>query len=357
MAQYDLLKSTTTDFTNTVPDFIMEAKALDVDNADGETIYYFQNAVSDIGYYANDPIVNSAANGMATWAFGRGVVYQDPDTQAEFEHFSGRGNDTFMTLMWNHEVIKLVVGDAFMEIIRADTKDLILNLLPISPERVRVISKSGLIKRYEVWDGQIWVKIKTKNMYHTSNKRIGDQIHGTSQINAIRKTIDARQEAEADERVIKHRDKALGIVKYKTNNVGKIEYANKQIENGVKNGEMIGLPEDTAEILPYPSKSSEDRQSWISSRENFAFATFGVPRNIITSDGTSEVGGITGHLSFEQTYGKEQSDEEANIWNKMARKLKFNRPPSLAPQTQDNNQKNTGLTTIQPQEATPSVNR
>ena len=252
MADNNLSRATTTDFTNQVPDFIMDDKALDVDNDGTETNWYFENAVTDMGYYANDPIVFSAANALATWSFGKGWVAEDDRTKIEFEHFSGRGNDTFANLMWNHEVIKLIVGDAFMEIVRQ--RDVIVNLLPISPERVKIVSDNGRIKRYEVWNSKKWKTIKPENMYHTSNKRIGDQIHGTSQLDAIRKTIDARQEAEADERIIKHRDKALGIVEYKTNNVGKIEYANKQIEKAVKNGEMVGLPADTAEIKPYPSK-------------------------------------------------------------------------------------------------------
>jgi len=149
----------------------------------------------------------------------------------------------------------------------------------------------------------------------------------------------------------------LGIVYYKTNNAGKISYANEQIQNAVKNGEMVGLPEDTAKIEPYPSRSSEDRQNWIQSRENHTYASLGVPRNMITADGTSEVGGINGHLVFEVTGGAEASDEEASIWNQLARRIKFNRPPSLAPNSQDNAEKNTGQTQIQPQEATPSVNR
>ena len=194
-------------------------------------------------------------------------------------------------------------------------------------------------------------------MYHTSNKRIGDQVHGTSQLDAIRKTIDARQEAEADERVIKHRDKAIGIMKYKTNNEGKILFVNKQVEKAVKNGEMIGVGADVVDFEAFPVKSSEDRQSWISSRENFTFATLGVPRSMITSDGTSEVGGINGHLIFEVTAGKEASDEEDSIDNQMFRKIKFTRPPSLAPKVQENQAANTGQTAIQPQEATPSVNR
>jgi len=61
---------------------------------------------------------------------------------------------------------------------------------------------------------------------------------------------------------------------------------------------MVGLPDDTAKIEPYPSRSSEDRQAWISYLENFIYQTIGVPRSIATSDGTSEVGGKMGNVNF-----------------------------------------------------------
>lgn len=356
MADLNLSRATTVGL-NTIPDFIMDAKALDVDNSSGETITYFENAVTDQGYYANDPIVFSAANGIGTWGFKQGWDSDDPSTVVEFEHFTGRGNETFAQIMWNHEVMKLVVGDAFAEIIWNKDDTLILNLVPIGPERVRIISKAGRILRYEAWDGDTWKKIPKENMYHSSNKRIGDQIHGTSQITAIRKSIDARQEAEADERTIKHRDKAIGIVKYKTNNQGKIDIANKAIKDAISNGDMIGIPDDTADFEAFPVKSSEDRQNWIQSRENHTYATLGVPRNMITADGTTEVGAIGGHLIFEVTAGAEALEEEQNIWSQMARKINFTRSISLAPNAQQNQAANTGTTQIQPQEATPSVDR
>ncbi len=358
MGKFDLNKATTVGLDG-IPNFIMEAKALDADNDTGETFTYFDNAVTDMGYYENDPIVFSAANGLATWAFKQGWTAEDDNTTQEFKHVTGRGNDTFAQVMWNHEVIKLVVGDAFMEIVWEDDDNskALANLIPISPERVCVVSESGRIKRYKVWDGDTWVDKKTTHIYHTSNKRIGDQVHGTSQITAIRKTIDARQEAEADERVIKHRDKAIGICKYKTNNQGKIDTANKAIKKGIDDGDMIGVPEDTVDFEAFPVKSSEDMQNWIQSRENHTYASLGIPRNMITADSTSEVGGINGHLIFEVTSGAEASDEEDSIDAQMFRIVKFNRPPSLAPKVQENQAANTGQTTIQPQEATPSVNR
>jgi len=263
MAELDLSKSTTTNFTDNIPDFIVTAKTLDIDNAGDETIWYFSDAQTNISYATTIPEIFSSLAALATWGFGRGwEPASDADAQLKdaLEHIRGRGNDTFDTVVWNHEWMKLAVGDAFMEIVWNKTRNIPLNLIPISPERVRIISKDGQIIRYEVWDSKEWTTIEKDDMIHSSNKRIGDQIHGTSQIDAVRFVIDARNEALADERIIKHRDKALGIVYYKTNNAGKISYANGKIEKGVENGEMIGMPEDTAKIEPYPSRSSEDRQ-------------------------------------------------------------------------------------------------
>ena len=356
MAQFDLNKATTTDFTNKVPDFIVESMALDVANADGsETFIYYEKATENYGYYFNHPQIASRINSLCTWSFGQGYTVENMRNKVILEHVTGNGKETFNSIIWNHEAVKLMQGDAFMEIVKKD--GILVNLINISPERVKTVFKDTRIIRYEIWNGKKWVKKKPREIFHSMNKKIGDSTRGTSQIQANKTVNDAMIESFEDERVIKHRDKALGIVYYKTNNAGKITFANSQIEKAVKNGEMVGMPEDTAKIEPYPSRSSEDRQNWISSRENFAFATFGIPRNMITSDGTSEVGGINGHLIFEQTYGKEQSDEEAAIWNQMARKIKFNRPPSLAPTVQDNQDANTGTTTIQPTEVTPSVNR
>ena len=356
-SEYNLSVATTTDFTNAVPDFIVESKALDVANANQEETYvYYDKATENYGYYFNHPQVSSPINALATWTVSKGWTCDNETLKQELEHITGNGKDNFDSIMWNHEVTKLVQGDAFLEIIRGN-KNMIINMIPISCERVKTVFKGPRIIRYEIWNGTKWVKKKVEEILHSQNKRIGDQIHGTSFIQSGKKIIDALLEANDYERKIKHRDKALGIVYYKTNNSGKIEYANSQIENAVKNGEMVGLPQDTAEIKPYPSKSSEDRQNWLQYLENLYYQTGGVPRSIATSDGTSEVGGINGHVIFEPIYTKEQNDLENDLWIQQAIKIKFNRPPSLAPKTQENVQKNTGQTTIQPAEIGGMTNR
>lgn len=358
MAEYNISNATTTDFTNQVPDFIVESKSLDTANAGGEETYvYFDKATEDFGYYFNHPQVSSPINSLATWSVSRGWTSINKETEVILKKIDGMGKDTFETIMWNHEVVKLAVGDAFLDIIR-NKKGTLVNLIPISPERVKVVIKSTRIIRYEIWNGKKWVKKQLKDILHSQNKRIGDQTHGTSLIQSNKGVIDTLLEAYADERVIKHRDKALGVVYYKTNNAGKITYANTQIEKAVKKGEMVGLPEDTAKIEPYPSKSSEDRQNWLQYNENLGYQTGGVPRSIATSDGTSEVGGKMGHVIFEPVYTKEQVDLEKDLWTQVAIEIKFNRPPSLGGmQPELDEAKNTGQTSIQPNDVGASMTR
>lgn len=349
--------ATTTNFTDNVPNFIVESMALDIANSDSsETYVYYEKATENYGYYFNHPQIASRVNSLCTWGFGQGYTTIDRAMEVILKKIDGNGKETFNSIVWNHEAVMLMNGDAFCEIIRND-KGTLVNLINISPERVKTVFKGPRIQRYEIYNGKKWVRKNINEIWHSFNNKIGDQTHGTSDIQSNKNVNDAMIEAFEDERVIKHRDKALGIVYYKTNNTGKIAYANSQIEKAVKDGEMVGMPEDTAKIEAYPSKSSEDRQSWLSYVENLGYQTGGVPRSLVTSDGTSEVGGINGHLIFEPIYGRQQLDRENELWSQVAIKIKFNRPPSLAPKTQENAEKNTGQTAIQPNEAEPKLNR
>jgi len=358
MAELNLSSATTTDFTNQVPDYIVAQKALDAVSPNAnETYHYFTKATTYYGYYLAIPEIFSAANALATWAFGNGWSTPNALLRTELEHVRGMGQDTFSKIIWQHEVVKLVVGDSFINVKR-NKKGAILNMIPISPERVRVVfNRSGMIKRYDTWNGTEWKVINKEDMIHSSNKRLGDQVHGTSQIEPSKFIIDARNEALSDERIIKHRDKALGIAYYETDKAGKIAYSNTQIEKAVKNGEMLGLPKDTVKIEPYPSRSSEDRTGWISYLENFFYQVFGVPRSIATSDGTSEVGGKMGNVNFEPTYAKERLDMEEDLKIQQAIEVNFEKQKSLGGLVSDDEAKNTGQTNLQPNDFTADLQR
>jgi hypothetical protein len=357
MAELNPNSATTTNLKNVVPDFIVKARALDVANQtkDGLYYWYFDKAPQNFGYYLEISSIFSATNGIANWSVGLGYKTENLLLKQELEHVTGMGQDTFDKIMWNHEVTKLIVGDAFCEIKRKDRK--IINIIPISPERVRIAYKNGRISHYETWNANEWKRIDKENMLHSSNKRIGDQVHGTSQIEPCKWLIDPIQEALKDGRMIQNRGKALGIAYYKTDNASKIAYANSQIEKAVKNGEMVGLPEGTVEIKEFPTKNIVDRQSWIAYLENQFYQNFGIPRSIVSSDGTSEVGGKMGHVIFQVPAAKEAMDIEGDLWAQHAIKITFNRPPSLGGLMQAEENKNTGMTSIQPNDVSATMNR
>lgn len=360
MAELNISSATTTNLAGTVPDWVVNARNFDrINPSQDETFQYFPDADTFLSYIYDIPEIYNAASALCTWAISRGYKALDPSLKAQLDHIKGIGNQSFIQLMWSHVFVKLICKDAFMEVKRGD-KDILLNMVAISPSRVRVVygKPGGLIKRYEVWDGEKWVKINKENMYHSSNNRIADHLTGVSQVEMAKKVVEAKAEALEDERIIKHRDKALGIAYYQTDKAGKISYANTQIAKAVKNGEMVGLPEGTVKIEPYPSRSSEDRTGWLQYLDNLFYQIFGVPRSIASSDGISEVGGKMGHVIFEPIYTKQQVEEEDNLAIQHGIFIKFNRPPSLGGmQPEIDESKNTGQMGLQPNDVSVTTER
>ena len=92
MASYDLSGATTTNFTDNVPDFIVESKNLDVANDGNEESYvYFGYAPECFGYYFNHPQVSSPINSLATWTVSRGWTTEDKLLEQELKHVTGMG--------------------------------------------------------------------------------------------------------------------------------------------------------------------------------------------------------------------------------------------------------------------------
>lgn len=356
MAQYDIGKSTTTDIGGKLDDYEVDSYSLDFASTQDETGHTFSKASEYFGYYKNIPELKKAIDALATWTVGIGWN-TDTITKVELEHVTGWGEDSFQSIIWNMIVTKKIIGDSFAEIIKEG--DLLINIKPISPERMKIITgKNGMIKRYEYQqsDGG-WKKFKPEKILHLCNDRVGDEIHGTSVIEACKWVIDARNEALSDKRLIEHRNRALGIAYYDTDDTGKINYANSQIEKAVKKGEMLGLPKETVQIAEFPNKTTTDKIAWIQYLEGFFYQAVGIPRVIATSQDYTEAASKVGFLTFEPVYTSEQQLLEQDLWNQLGIKITFNRPPSLGGTMQASEVKNTGQTGFQPTDLTATATR
>ena len=93
MAELNISSATTTNLSGTVPDFIVEAKALDAANKNqNETFLYFEDATQMLGYAYGIPEIFNAASALCTWSVNRGWKALNPQTKVELDHEIGRAH-------------------------------------------------------------------------------------------------------------------------------------------------------------------------------------------------------------------------------------------------------------------------
>ncbi len=355
MVQFDMSKSTITNI-GTANEFGVDAVALDHDT-NSPTVWEFDEATTRIGYYKKIPEFKKALDALATWTTGKGATVESTRTELQLQNLTGWGEDTFQSLMWNMIVMKKIIGDSFAEIVR-DDENQIINLKPISAERVRIVMKgNGTIERYDVRksDGE-FTPIKTQNMFHLCNDRIADEIHGTSVLEACQWVIDARNEALHDARKVFHRNVVpLRIIEYEGTDTKKRDDLILQYEEAIKKGEILVVPKGVVTVTDV-SITIQDPIQWIRYLENFFYQAVGVPKIILGgADEHTEAGGKVGYITFEPNYVQEQTQLESDLWAQLAIKVKFNRPASLGGLVQQDEAKNTGQVALQPNDAEASI--
>ena len=349
MADLNPSKSTTTSL-NTIQGYTVSAKPLDYSEGDNETYWYFSNTSTYFGYYKQIPELKKALDALAMWTAGKGYTTRDALTKIDLDRIQGWGEDTMDSILENMIIVKKLIGDAFAEIIRDPKTGRLINLKPISPERVRlVIDDNGLIKRYDVLTlKKAWKEIPRKNMLHLCNDRVGDEIHGTSVIEACKWVIEARNEAMDTYRKILRRSLALGVLYIDSDDAATITSVMAKVRTAVDKGEMLVLPMKTADIKD-SAVSVKDFLSWISYLENFFYQAVGIPKIILGgSQEFTEASSKVGYLTFEQVYMSEQRKLEQDLWNQVGIFVKFERPISLKDEMAQSEAKNTGQVGFQP---------
>lgn len=351
MPRTDINSATTTDFENQVDNFQIDLGFLDSPDDTNERKYSFPDASEHIGYYQNIPELKKAIDALASWTVGKGWETNTTKNSVKLENIQGEGVDSLQTVLENMIRIKKITGDAFSEIVRNDDGE-IINMKPLNTENMTiVVNNKGIIKRYEYRINNKVRRFEPEEIFHLSNDRIFNQIHGTSVVEACKDIIDSRKEALDVKRKLIQRSKALGIAYYDTDDAGEISYANEQIEKAVNKGEMLGLPKDTVQIEEYPTQNIPEILQWIQYLENFFYQAVGVPKIILGgSQEFTEASSKIGYLTFEQVYMKEQRELEAAFKNQIGIEISFKRPVSLQDHIQDSEEKNTGQLGLQPKE-------
>jgi hypothetical protein len=336
MTTLKIANAEASNLTTVVEDY--EVDNMSTFGATGEKETEWQNTDFSkwFGYFNTVPDLKTALIMKTQWTVGKGYT-ADPETSVILDHISGYGKDTFDDVLFNLDVMKRVAGDSFAEIIRdPDTKTL-LNLKPLDPGSIKIIvDKYGIIKRYEQTSktpGQKIVKWKPEEIFHLSNNRFADQIHGISDIAALEENIKASMEHFIDLKKINHRQsRPMIMFKVGTDDPGKISTFISKMDNAVNKGENIYIPDD-ANSVSYEViqvNVSNSVMLWGDTLRNSFFRAIGLPQIVPGAGGQStESESKVIYLAFEQLVEKDQRYLELQIWNQLRLKINLYPPATL----------------------------
>ena len=349
MTRTDITQTSTGDLSG-ISNFSVNSTVLDSPNANDKNWYQDDKVAEYLTYYKTTQL-KAPIDTLAIWTIGKGYN-TDNRTEAILENITGWGEDSFTSVLFNLMVMKKVTKiGGFAEIVRNEETGTLLNLIPRNPANMIIYyNKQGIITEYghKQSDGKI-KKFTPDKILHLVNDRIGDEVHGTSVVESVKWIIDAKEEAMRDWRRISHRS-TVRILYVEEDNKARLNTLKTEYKDAIKNGDLLILPikrgDGEFEDLQLPP--IQQFLEWIRYLENLFYQAVRVPKIIATSEGFTEAGGKMGYMTFEPIYTYEQTQLEADLWNQLAIRVKFNRPPSLSNAMNTTEEKNAGQTGLQP---------
>lgn len=336
MSNLDISKSVVSDNANTIDNYEVSPQNTEGISAGKETTYTNPLWSTHWAYFNKHPELKSAILMKATWIVGKGYE-TDAETKVILNQISGMGKDTFDEILFNMEICRRVGRDSFAEIIRDKETGILINLKPLDPSSIRIhINENGLLDHYEqinkVNTKANPKKFKVDQIFHLSNNRLADQIHGISDIESLDTTLLAELESFADTKKLMHTQaKPFIIFKLKTDDTTKINDFVTKVGNCRNNGDDLFIPDDE-NLLSYEVvqlNPSNFILSWRDAIKNRFYRALGLPQVIFGQAQATESGGKVEYLAHEQVFEKDQRYLEKQIWKQLGIKINLISPVSL----------------------------
>jgi hypothetical protein len=364
MAQLNISSTTAGNTSTNIDSTTIDTKQIDGVLDQEESYWINTNFKKWLGIYKTIPEVKTAIDMRAIWTGGNGYK-ADPRTEAILDHISGWGNDNFNSIMKNMRVMRRVAGDSFAEIIR-DSDGTLMNLKPLNPQNIKIIvDKKGIIKRYEQMDKQNKKTVftfKRDQIFHLSNKRVADEIHGVSDIECIEEIILANKESFViNKQIIKNFSRPKMMVEVDEDNQSKIDVFATKFDKATNTGDNLYYPKGTAtpSVLAVSPNATLNIMPWREHLKNYFYQVVGMPQIIMGSSGEfTESTAKIAYLAFEQSVDDEQNEDEAQVWNQLQLRVKWSFPASMRNEliTDEAKDSNAG-TSFQPSDTTAGVGK
>jgi hypothetical protein len=335
MGETDIGQLTNTTLNSSIDNFDIGTTDTDgVVEAGKEVEYQNTEWSTYLAYYKECPQLKQACKALSFWTVGKGYTASNADKVA-LEGITGHGTENIISILMDMIQVSMFARESYAHIIRND-KGTIINLKKLNPGVMKVIyNEEGLIKRYEqtarIGSTKAIKKFKPREIFHLTYDRVADESHGTSITEVVKWFLDAKKEAEADWRRISHRS-SIRVMYVDVDDTTRLNTIKTQYATGIKNGELLLIPakKGEAEFEDLTLPPIEAFMRWIEHLENVFYQQVGVPRVIATSENYTDAGAKTGFLTFEPVYTTLQKILEMEMWNQLAIRIKFNRPPSLS---------------------------
>src|SRR3990167_2448546 len=345
MVDLNIGAAISSDLTNVVKSVTVPSQEMDSPRDQDETEWTNTKASQYWGYFNQVSDLKSALIMKSIWVVGKGYLAESSD-QIILNHMTGWGFDTWEDIIFSLDVSRRIYGDSYAEIIRADNGT-ILNLKPLNPASMKhIVNRKGQLIRFEQTTNvknANPIKFKPKDIFYLANNRLGDSIHGSSDIEALEQTILADNENFVDmKRLMRFQARPLIMFKLGTDDPAKIAAFVAKMDAAVNKGENIYIPDDENAVsyevvnINLPAAIFE----WRNDIRNKFYRAIGLPQIVPGAGGNStESESKVIYLAFEQLVEREQRFLENQIWKQLKLKVDFNSPASIQPALQGDTMK------------------
>lgn len=295
------------------------------------------------GYYRkNQGGTKAAITQYAVWIIGRGIETEE-GIKKRLDKIRGNGTDTFKGILKNALRVKKVNGDSFAEIITSNKKPPesngrnLINIKPLNPGRLKIkTNDAGIITGYEQTDengkaiGEI---LQTWQVFHLSNDREGDEIHGISVYEGSTKMLDKIEQLDQDMTVVFHRFvMPFLIFKAKTDKTAELAKLQLSLTTGLNKGKGLIIPEKSLDTSDFkiPQFSTLNPLDWRREWKSEAIKDLGMPElHLGNASDTNEASSKMIAFTFEQPVADEIEELEQQILQQLNIKLKIIPPLSI----------------------------
>ena len=217
-----------------------------------------------------------------------------------------------------------------------------VNLKPLDPSKMKSIwSNKGRIIRYEQTNSKKFMfifkrkttKFEPEQIFHLTNERIGDEMHGTSVIDTVMWIIDARNEAMNDYKRVMHRNiDPLWIFHMDTDDTNEIAAFKKKNDKDRGKGESMYIPKGVVvpELVSVAANATLNPLTWIESLNDYFWQQVNVPQIIVgNAKSFTDASGKIVYLAYEQSVKARQLYLEEQVLLQLNLEIKLTFPASL----------------------------